>query len=60
MMVNDQLSAHLAYRKKYKYFQKEQEFMQFLYHDVSEEEMRSVFKIISKMENNLKKTGESL
>ena len=37
-----------------KYLQKEQEFMQLLYDGVSEKEMKSVFKIISKMENNLK------
>ena len=37
-----------------KYFQKEQEFMKLLYAGVSEKEMISVFKIISKMENNLK------
>ena len=43
-----------------KYFQKEQEFMQLLYYGITEEEIRSVFKIISKMENNLKKTGEPL
>ena len=43
-----------------KYSQKEQEFMQLLYAGVSEKEMVSVFKTISKMENNLKKTGENL
>ena len=43
-----------------KYSQKEQEFMQLLYAGVSEREMKSVFKTISKMENNLKKTGENL
>ena len=37
-----------------KYSQKEQEFMQLLYAGVSEKEMVSVFKTISKMENNLK------
>ena len=37
-----------------KYSQKEAEFMQLLYAGVSEKEMKSVFKIISKMENNLK------
>ena len=42
------------------YSQKEQEFMQLLYAGVSEKEMVSVFKIISKMENNLKKIGENL
>ena len=62
---NDKRKQHIYRTKKCeklatKYFQKEQEFMQLLYHGISEEEIRSVFKIISKMENNLKKTGESL
>jgi len=39
------------------YTQKEQEFMQLLYNGVSENEILSVFKTITKMENNLKKTG---
>ena len=43
-----------------KYSQKEQEFMKLLYAGVSEKEMVSVFKIISRMENNLKKIGENL
>ena len=37
-----------------KYTQKEMEFMQLLYDGVSEKEIKSVFKVISKMENNLK------
>lgn len=43
-----------------KYVQKEMEFMQVLYKGVSDEEVVSVYKILSKMENNLKshKTGE--
>lgn len=38
-----------------KYIQKEMEFMQLLYKGISEEEVVSVFKIISRMENNLKR-----
>ena len=37
-----------------KYTQKETEFMQLLYKGISDAEIRSVFKIISKMEKNLK------
>ena len=37
-----------------KYSQKEQEFMNLLYDGVSEKEMLSVFKIISKMEQNIR------
>ena len=40
------------------YTQKEQEFMQFLYNGVSENEILSVFKTITKMENNLKNFGQ--
>lgn len=36
-----------------KYFQKEQQFMQILYDDISDKEIRTVYKIISKMEKNL-------
>lgn len=38
-----------------KYMQKEMEFMQLLYKGISEEEVVSVFKILSRMENNLKR-----
>lgn len=37
-----------------KYQQKEMEFMQLLYKDVSDEEIRTVYGIISRMENNIK------
>ena len=40
------------------YTQKEQEFMQLLYNGVSENEILSVFKTITKMENNLKDFGQ--
>ena len=40
-----------------KYTQKETEFMQLLYKGISDEEIRSVFKIISKMEKNLKESA---
>ncbi|MCR4714037.1 MAG: MarR family winged helix-turn-helix transcriptional regulator [Treponemataceae bacterium] len=40
------------------YTQKEQEFMQLLYTGVSENEILSVFKTITKMENNLKDYGQ--
>ena len=40
------------------YTQKEQEFMQLLYTGVSENEILSVFKTITKMENNLKDFGQ--
>ncbi len=43
-----------------KYTKREMEFMQLLYYGISDDEIKSVYKIISKMENNLKKTGESL
>lgn len=38
-----------------KYMQKEMEFMQLLYKGISDEEVVSVFKILSRMENNLKR-----
>lgn len=38
-----------------KYMQKEMEFMQLLYKGISEEEVVNTFKIISRMENNLKR-----
>lgn len=37
------------------YFQKEKEFMQILYNGISDKEIRTVYKIISRMEENLKK-----
>lgn len=37
------------------YMQKEMDFMQLLYKGISEEEVVSVFKILSRMENNLKR-----
>jgi len=40
------------------YTQKEQEFMQLLYNGISENEILSVFKTITKMENNLKDYGQ--
>ncbi len=40
------------------YTQKEQKFMQLLYNGVSENEILSVFKTITKMENNLKDYGQ--
>ena len=40
------------------YTQKEQKFMQLLYNGVSENEILSVFKTITKMENNLKDFGQ--
>lgn len=40
-----------------KYGQKEMEFMQLLYKGISDDEIRTVFKLISKMENNLKNIG---
>ena len=40
------------------YTQKEQEFMQLLYNGVSENEILSVFKTITKLENNLKDFGQ--
>ena len=43
-----------------KYTKREMEFMRLLYNGISDEEIKSVYKIISKMENNLKKTGENL
>ena len=43
-----------------KYHQREMEFIKLLYDGISDEEIKSVYKIISKMENNLKKTGENL
>ena len=39
-----------------KYQNKEMEFLKLLYKDISEKEIRSVFKIISKMEKNLMET----
>ena len=39
-----------------KYQNKEMDFLQLLYKDISEKEIRSVFKIISKMEKNLMET----
>ena len=39
-----------------KYTQKETEFMQLLYKGISDEEIRCVFKIISRMEKNLKES----
>lgn len=41
-----------------KYQQKEMEFMQLLYKGVSDEEIRSVYTIISKMENNIKEVNK--
>lgn len=38
-----------------KYMQKEMEFMQLLYKGISEEEVVSVYKVLSRMENNLKR-----
>jgi DNA-binding MarR family transcriptional regulator len=38
-----------------KYQNKEMDFLELLYKDISEDEIRSVFKIISKMEKNLMK-----
>ncbi len=40
-----------------KYTQKETEFMRLLYKGISDEEIRCVFKIISRMEKNLKNGG---
>lgn len=37
-----------------KYGQKEMEFLQLLYQGIADEEIKTVFKIISRMENNLK------
>lgn len=37
-----------------KYSQKEMEFMQLLYKDISDEEIKTVYKIISRMEKNIK------
>ena len=39
-----------------KYQNKEMDFLKLLYKDISEKEIRSVFKIISKMEKNLMET----
>ena len=41
-----------------KYAQKEQAFMELLYKDISDDEIRTVYKIISKMEENLKSHAE--
>ena len=38
-----------------KYHQREMEFIELLYSGISDEEIKSVYKIISRMENNLKK-----
>lgn len=41
-----------------KYAQKEQAFMSLLYNGISDDEIRAVYKIISKMEDNLKSNAE--
>lgn len=41
-----------------KYLPKEKEFMQILYNGISDEEIRTVYKIISRMEKNLKRIEE--
>ena len=41
-----------------KYAQKEQAFMALLYNGISDDEIRTVYKIISRMEENLKSHGE--
>ena len=41
-----------------KYAQKEQAFMELLYKDISDDEIRAVYKIISRMEENLKSHTE--
>lgn len=41
-----------------KYAQKEQAFMSLLYNGISDDEIRAVYKIISKMEENLKSNAE--
>ena len=42
-----------------KYTKKEMEFMQLLFDGISDEEIRSVFKIISRMEKNIKKADNN-
>ena len=41
-----------------KYSEKETTFMEYLYKDISDEEIDSAYRIISKIENNLKRMGE--
>ena len=41
-----------------KYHEKETIFMEYLYKDISDEEIDSAYSIISKIENNLKRMGE--
>ena len=60
---NDRRKQRICLTKKAnqmseKYEQKEQAFMELLYKDISDDEIRAVYKIISRMEENLKSHTE--